>query len=253
MEKDIVLCLKINKKVWIEKLQQGSICFNRAGRFIGDGEENKNGEQGDRFEGVFARLPENDPRIEKYKASLGEDIEIIDDGSYVFLRRPSVKDIPIFCIFGVKKDDLEPLTDKPVSGKDGQLHIRAKYLFPPRMYDEFLDAKKDGIEINGYFASPDHLLGEIEEKLKNESKDYIKRSVAYDIDLTQEFELPLDDSYSELFHKRKDFVYQHEIRFVLPTSPTKDKLLFDITPLPNTVAGIAKKTVDGMEFDLTLK
>ncbi len=252
MGKEIILDLKINKEVWINKLKAGSICFNRVGYFIEKGEQSKNGEQGDRFEGVFARLPKNDPRIEEFKVSLGKDLEVIDDDSHVFLRRLSVKDIPIFCMFGVKKEELEPLSE-PSTYADGQLHMRAKYLFPPRMYDEFLDEKKNGEVICGFFASPDHLESEIERKLKSEGKYFDKRLVAYDIDLTQEFVFPLDDSYSELFHKRNDFDYQHEIRYVLTTSPTDDKFIFLINPLPGTVADIAKDLPGGVELDLTLE
>ena len=56
MATDIVLCMKINEKQWVEAIRDGSLCFNRAGYFIEQAEEKGNNEQGDKYEGVFARI-----------------------------------------------------------------------------------------------------------------------------------------------------------------------------------------------------
>lgn len=63
MTTDIVLCMKINEKQWIEAIRDGSLCFNRVGYFIEQAEKTGNNEQGDKYEGVFARVKKTDGRI----------------------------------------------------------------------------------------------------------------------------------------------------------------------------------------------
>lgn len=63
MKYDIELCMKVSEKQWIESLQNGTACFNPVDVFIKKAERNGNNEQGDRYEGVFARLHTNDKRV----------------------------------------------------------------------------------------------------------------------------------------------------------------------------------------------
>lgn len=252
MKSDIVLCLKLNTEQWIRKLNEGSICFNRVGYFIEKAEGGVEDDQGDRFEGVFARLPQSDPRIDEYRNSLGDDLEIIDDNSHVFLRRKSVKRIPIFCIFGLKKEDLK-CENEPVLCEDGQLHVKVKYFIPEKMNKRLLGAETCSEDIWGFYTSSDHFLSEVDRILDDNKLEYDKQIVSYDIDLNQEFELPLDDSYSELFHKRNDHDYQHEIRYILPTSPTDDKYVFTAKSLSGHSSGIAKGKVDYLEMNIIVE
>lgn len=242
MNKEIVLYLKINKEKWIRKLHdEGDICFNRVGYFINKAETGKNDEQGDRYEGVFARLLRSDPRIDDYKNSLGDDLEIIDDDSHVFLRRKSVKNIPIFCMFGLTEDDLKFQDNEPILGEDGQLHEIAEYVIPDKMVNELMNTMENTSEVWGFYVDSVQFRKEVARMLNYQNIDFSEKYVAYDIDLTEEFvlDIPLDDSYSELFHKRKDYNYQHEIRYILPNSPTDDKRKFILNPLSYPKSGIA--------------
>lgn len=103
----LYFCLKIGKEKWVKELHKGSICFSLVDSFIKQGESTDNQEQGDPFEGVFARIERNDERINIEKQRLGEDLEIIEDGEYVMLRRKSARSIPVFCAYGIYSDDIK--------------------------------------------------------------------------------------------------------------------------------------------------
>ena len=107
MKYDIELCMKVSEKQWIESLRNGTVCFNPIEVFIKKAEKNGNNEQGDRYEGIFARLHTSDRRVGELKIRFGDDLEIIPDNNYVLLRRKSSRKIPIFCMYGVRRDELD--------------------------------------------------------------------------------------------------------------------------------------------------
>ena len=47
--------------------------------------------------------------------------------------------------------------------------------------------------------------------------------VTYDIDIEQEFVIEPTSGYPELWHKRKDLSYQHEVRFAILDSIKEEK------------------------------
>ena len=101
MEKiDIPVCLKVGQERWIRSLSEGTACFNRAGFFIEKAAQTGNNEQGDLYEGVFARLRQDNPLLLQTIERFKDDIELIYDGEYTILRRSSARNIPIFCMYG---------------------------------------------------------------------------------------------------------------------------------------------------------
>lgn len=239
MNKEIVLCLKINEEKWIRKIYEGSVCFNHVGVFIEKAEKNGNNEQGNRFEGVFARLPKSDARVKNFYSLLGDDLEIIDDVTHVILRRKSSRAIPVFCMYGVKIDEI--LTnDEPQKGSDGVFYVTLQYHVPEKMYKGFLDnAVMEHNPVWGFYASSGHFCNALEKSLNIEGLVFAKQLVAYDLDLTEDFILDINESYSELFHKRKELSYQHEIRYILPCNPTDSYYIFKYDTLSKHSAGIA--------------
>ena len=56
MTYNIELCMKVSEKRWIESLRNGKECFNPVETFITKAETGGNNEQGDKYEGIFARM-----------------------------------------------------------------------------------------------------------------------------------------------------------------------------------------------------
>ena len=90
-ENDTFAVFKFGHWKWIKRLSEGHINFACGGSYIKQANRDGNNEQGDKYEGVFARLQSNDPLVEHMRDLLGDDLESIDDGSYVLLRRQSAK------------------------------------------------------------------------------------------------------------------------------------------------------------------
>lgn len=101
-----LMLFKFGEYKWIKQIQDGWISFACPGRYIDIAKRKGNDEQGDEDEGIFARLKKSDSRIAEYSVKLRGDIEIINDGEYVKLRRKSTYYIPTFCFYTIKAADL---------------------------------------------------------------------------------------------------------------------------------------------------
>lgn len=131
-ENDIALIFKFGEKRWIEKLVEGEISFSCAGSFISQAEHSKNDIQGDKYEAVFAKLTKSDPRISQMRLRFKNDLEEIEEGDFVYLRRRSAKLKPVFCMYSYKIADAEA---DALSHKPGRQIIRHK--FNSQMYNGF--------------------------------------------------------------------------------------------------------------------
>ena len=224
--------MKVNEKQWIESLRNGTACFNPVNTFINKAENDGNNEQGDKYEGVFARIKTNDVRLTKLRKRLGEDLEEIYEKDYVLLRRKSSREIPIFCVYGVKRDELK-IRENSIEEKNGKYVCIADYTFPDKIYNGFLDCT----DVWGFYASSGYFCSAIEKALDKNHLLYEKTVINYDIDLTKEFYFEPDNKYSELNHKRKDLEYQHEIRYRLLNFPRNEKFLLHYEPLSEHSCG----------------
>lgn len=234
MKYDIELCMKVSEKQWIESLRNGTVCFNPIEVFIKKAEKNGNNEQGDRYEGIFARLHTSDRRVGELKIRFGDDLEIIPDNNYVLLRRKSSRKIPIFCMYGVRRDESD-LQEDSVHKENGKYIGTVVYNFPPKIYNGFLDSS----DVWGFYASSGHFFAALEKALAANHLTYGKAVINYDIELNKEFYFEPTENYSELIHKRKELEYQHEIRYILPFSPRDEKYLLKYAPLAENSCGIA--------------
>lgn len=238
MQYNVELCMKISEKRWVESLRNGSACFNPVEKFIEKAEKEGNNEQGDRYEGVFARIKSDDARLKALRIRLGEDLEEIADGDYMILRRKTSRKVPIFCLYGIRRNEIE-IDVTSVREDNGEYMGTARYDFPPEMYNSFLNIS----EVWGFYASSGHLFQAIENALQRKCLSYVKTVICYDIDLTKEFYFEPDYDYPELAHKRMDLEYQHEIRYRLIGFPREEKYLLDYEPLSAHSCGIAPGTL----------
>ena len=237
---EIFCGMKIGEKKWIKKLREGSACFSPLGDFIEQGEKTGNNEQGDKFEGVFARLKNDDPRIEEMQEKFGLDLEIIPDGEYMKLRRKSIRKIPVFCLYGFYKEDAEVVSE--IANGVGNHQYLLKYEFPDKMYEEFLNSgnpngeKKEQCEIA---FSVGHFQKAIEIELDKKNVRHEVKKIKYDLPEEGEFFIEPTDEYNELIHKAPRYGYQKELRWILPDIRQTGKYILEYNPLGEHSVGMS--------------
>lgn len=220
-DEKLVLCIKISQKKWIEKLQAGSAWFGAINNYIVQAETSNNNEQGDKYEGVFSRCKKDNPIVIKFQHLFGDDLEIIDDGDYCFLRRKSSRQICAFCMYGIKNSDLTPIGE--ITERDGVIVGKFHYDVEPKMYSSFLQDGHTPAEVAGFYCSSGHIINAIETTLRREGYLWQRNMVHYDIDVSKEFFIEPKSNYPELFHKRIDLQYQHELRIMILNPPSGSK------------------------------
>lgn len=238
MKYNIDLCIKVGEKKWIELLRNGTACFNPVNVFIRKAETENNNEQGDKYESIFARLKSGDERIKEMKTRFGKNLEIIQDDDYVLLRRKSSRNIPIFCVYGVRRDELN-LQEESVHKENGKYIGTVVYNIPQKIYDGFLGTE----DVWGLYASSGHFFAALEKALDVNHLKCERAVINYDIELDKEFYFEPTENYPELMHKRKELEYQHEIRYVLPFFPRNKEYLLEYEPLAKESCGTIQGAV----------
>lgn len=207
--------LKVGQNKWIQKLYNGEVSFSCAKAFIYQAKHDENDEQGDSDEAVFARLKKDDPRIDEMRHLLGRDLEIIDDNSYVKLRRKSACFVPIFCIYTILYSDFISQVKKK-----GDNYIRID--ISDKIYNGFIGSTdcqnvlSNDFRIMGAYFQPKPFFGYLETALKNEEYLFRRNAINYTAEADNEFFIYPTDDYDELFYKRPKYEYQHEARIILP-------------------------------------
>lgn len=233
--------VKIGEEKWIKKLRNGSACFSPLGDFIVEGETTGNNEQGDKYEGIFARLKNGNPLIQKMSEKLGDDLEKIGDGGYTLLRRKSCRKIPVLCLYGMYKEDAEEI-ESSISD-DGTVQSTIQFQLANKMYDEFLNSgssNKGKVEPWSMGMSLEHFQSAIERELDKIGVLHRAVKIKYDLFENEEFFIEPTDAYNELQHKSVRLNYQKEIRWILPDIRQSDKFILEYTPLSKESSGIAK-------------
>lgn len=233
--------VKIGEEKWIKKLRNGYACFSPLGDFIVEGETTGNNEQGDKYEGIFARLRNGNPLIEEMSEKLGDDLEKIEDDGYTLLRRKSCRKIPVLCLYGMYKEDAEEI-ESSVSD-DGTVQSTIQFQLSNKMYDEFLNngfVNKDKVEPWSMGMSLGHFQSAIERELDKIDVQHKVVKITYDLFEAEEFFIEPTDDYNELQHKSARLNYQKEIRWILPNIRQSNKFILEYTPLSKESSGIAK-------------
>ena len=229
-DEKLVFCIKISQKEWIEKLQAGSAWFGAINNYIVQAETSNNNEQGDKYEGVFSRCKKDSHLLEEFQHRFGDDLEVIDDGDYCFLRRKSSRQVCAFCMYGIKNTDLTPIGE--INESDGVLVGSFHYDIEPKMYSGFLQDGHTPAEVAGFYCSSGHIINAIESSLRKEGYSWRRNMVHYDIDISKEFFIEPGHDYPELFHKRTDLQYQHEVRILILNAPSGVKgIVVPFTPI----------------------
>ena len=225
--------MKIGEEKWIKKLENGSACFSPIADYIKKGEKENNNEQGDKYEGVFARLKKNDTRIHDMEDRLKDDLEEIEDGEYILLRRKSSRTVPVFCLYGFYKEDAQMI-------ELSSNNVKLELIPSSKMYNEFLNGVSSTEEKKvawTLFFSLGHLQHNIQTALDNKHVNYRFAKVQYDLFDGDEFFIEPTSDYPELTHKAKRLSYQKEIRWVLPNIHQSTKYILPYTPLKKESMG----------------
>lgn len=212
-----ILLFRFSEQRWIDSLVKGKVSFSCAGAFIEQAKRNKDSTQADAFEGYFARLHKDDPRIQQMRDKLTNDLEEEWNGDYVLLRRYSSKFIPIFCVYAFTcKDALQ-------KAKNGGT-VKIIHEFDERMFSDFSASSQWDSKV----VADDHRMAMVTLQVKpfidkirmvgalnriTVLSDYVE----YDLDENETFFIEPTDAYLELSHKRKAYSFQHEARFWIPT------------------------------------
>ncbi len=214
-DNNALVLFRFSKHKWANTIINGKLSFSCAGKFVDEAIKDKNDVQGDKYEGIFARIYKNDVRLQLMRDQLGDDLEEIEDEEYVLLRRKSAMLKPIFCIYGYKAGDA--LSD---SGDNhlGETHI--VHQFDPKMYQGFSgDWKDTSIPDEDRFTmlilNPEPFLKRVNNALKKEKLSYRIGIVDYNLRGEETFFIQPTDNYDELFYKRPEYWYQYEDRIVI--------------------------------------
>lgn len=250
-----MLYVKIAESKWAKKLRNGCAWFGTIDGYIKKAETEHNDEQGDRYEGVFARQRKDSPVIKDCLDRYGSDLEIIDDGDYVLLRRKSSRRMCAFCVYAIHEDsNLKVDSSEPY--KDGLIRAHLYHKVSKEMYEKFLHGKRtENADATGVYMSSGHFDEEIQKCMERKHRKFWRGVVAYDIDPTREFCLSLDDivneEYGELFHKRKDLNYQSEYRTVIwNNDPDKKGIAVHYKPLRKRSCAIVEHDKAGLLIDI---
>lgn len=206
----MIMLHRFDEARWIRKLVEGQVSFSCVGNFLKSYIKDGNTVRGDDFEGVFAHLPKTDARVQNAINTLGDDLEIIEDGNYVYLRRHSVKRIPVFCIYMI---DGETLVENIKSAGIHDVEI----VFDPRLVEGFskCDSQNEDEHINILSIFPEQFVTPISDFCLNQGITIKRDKVKYQ-NIHGDYYVEPTDKYNELFVKDTCYQYQHEERMILP-------------------------------------
>ncbi len=209
-EEDSLILFKFGATKWMKALKDGKVSFSCPGSYINIAKDTGNNEQGDLYEGVFARLKKTDPRIEQCRGKLEGDLEILPDGDFVLLRRKSTYSIPTFCFYSFRGHDLLQNVTRP-----GLQQVR--HDFDERMYAGFssnVNMHPDDTPATLIIqAKPFH--EQVIQAIRREGFGAEISHINYTLFENEEFYIEPTDQRRELFYKFPKYSYQREARILL--------------------------------------
>ena len=212
-----IVLFRFSEQRWIDTLINGELSFSCARAFVKQAIATDNEIQGDKYEGVFARLMPDDKRIEEMERLLCKDLEKINDNGYVLLRRRSALFKPIFCFYAYRAiDALDDGAEKAVIGENVIRHD-----FDPQMFSGFANGYwncavvADDRRFTVITLQPNDFIGRINFWMKYNNLAYVMKPVNYEIQAKETFFIEPTEKYEELFCKRPQYAYQHECRICL--------------------------------------
>lgn len=213
---DAVLLFKFGEQRWMERLVAGEVSFSCPGNFVYQAKRTGNDVQGDIYDGIFARLEPDDPRIESMKNELGNDLEQIEDGDYIILRRRSAKLKPIFCMYSYTAGDI--LIDGSV---DSSGYHNVRHDFDEKMYSgfsnslEFRNVISEPYRFTQLTIQPKPFIEQFKKAMRYYGINYVMKQVNYELFEQNTFFIQPTERYDELFYKFPEYRYQYEARICL--------------------------------------
>ena len=238
-------------------LKDGEVSFSCPGQYIQIAKDTGNSEQGDFYEGVFARLKKTDPRIKQCREKLGEDLEILPDGDFVLLRRKSTYFIPTFCFYSFRGLDL--LQNVTRSGLQ-----QVRHDFDERMYSGFsskavLNVHSDDVPAT-LILQVRPFQEQVVQAVRREGFGVDISHINYTLFENDEFYIEPTHQRKELFYKFPKYSYQKEARILLhgiEMNNFNERYTLNVGPLSDEDANLAsgikmyfEMTADIEELDL---
>lgn len=237
-ETNALILFKFGEFKWIKKIKDGEISFACPGRYIDIAKKTGNNEQGDIDEGVFARLRKGNSKIQEVANQLKDDLETIDDGDYVKLRRKSSYFIPTFCFYSNRGIDLlnSAIQNAGIQEITQYFDERMYSGFSPDTVRNVLNPDSSSSCLTFQVEPFKYLLGG---ELAKRKIDYEIRHINYTEFEKDEFFIPPTERRDELFYKFPKYSYQREARVCLINSPMNDvykRFDLDISAIPEDYA-----------------
>lgn len=210
-----IMLFKFGKIKWLEQIKNGYLSFGTIGSYIDIAKRTGNDEQGDANEAIFARVKKDDSRVEEMKHRLGIDLEIINDGDYVKLRRKSSFLIPCFCFYSYKAKDILKNAEDRVG------HQTVKHYFDERIFTSFSESKKlkNVLSNNEQYAQlviqPEPFKYAVGISLIKLNEPVKIKYIDYGLFENDEFFIEPTSERNELFYKYPKYSYQNEARICL--------------------------------------
>lgn len=212
-----IVLFRFSEQRWIDSIIKGDLSFSCARAFVKQAIATGNTVQGDKYEGIFARLYPDDERISKMEILLDKDLEKIYDDGFVLLRRRSAMFKPIFCFYAYRvKDALSDIAGNAIIGK-----IVIRHDFDSRLFSGFANgnwncaAVADDRRFTVITLQPNDFINRIKFWMKYNNLSYVMKPVDYVIQAAETFFIEPTDKYEELFCKRPEYSYQYECRICL--------------------------------------
>lgn len=247
-----IMLFKFGEYRWLNKLKEGEVSFGCPGRYIDIAKKGNNDEQGDIDEGIFARLKKGDKKIEEMANSLKEDLEIMDDGTHVKLRRKSSYRVPVFCFYTLTARDM--LTKVHDVGLQNVIHN-----FDPRIFSSFapsemaMNVLQRDFLFSTLYIKPKPFLYFFAEAMIHKNIKYSMNSINYTEFEKDEFFINPTSKREELFYKSPRYKYQSELRICLHdvyVQDIYDRYNISIRRLPDEYAYLFEKTK--IQINMTL-
>lgn len=210
-----IMLFKFGKTKFMKQIKNGCLSFGTIGSYIDIARRTGNDEQGDINEAVFARIKKDDPRVDKMKKKLGFDLEVINDGEYVKLRRKSSYLIPCFCFYSYKAIDALNRAEEREGNQTVTHH------FDERIFTSFVESKsiKHVLSNDEQYAQliiqPQPFKYAVVAALDKENISGHIRYIDYEKFASEEFFIEPTELREELFFKHPKYSYQNEARICL--------------------------------------
>ena len=210
-----IMTFKIINSEYIESTSLSGNLYFGCAEYYAYQESTGNKGQGDKDEGLYARVRNNNLSYIKEQESLhGIDLVKIENGKFIDLKLKSVINMPVYCFYSINvSDPIVKYFDE--SGETPKIRYRTyKFTIPKVVFQDF-SAESFGIM---KFLNHTDLYLRIKKSLKAKGCErIIKTRIKYVNRERREWFCP-ENHPAELFYKDNSFSYQKEGRIVVADS-----------------------------------